>query len=151
MASNPYVNKVQYGGQTLIDLTADTVSAGVLRKGYTAHDKSGAQITGTLATQSGKTITPSRSRQTAVAKNRITTGIVYVNPIPNTYYTQEEALELFYPVGSIYVSTSSTAPSFGGTWQEIRIPATWGDLEDGNRSYINGSGTGTLHFWKRTA
>lgn len=144
-----YPNKVVFGSQTIIDLTSDTVQAGYLRYGYTAHDKSGAQITGSLQTQSGTTITPSRQQQTAVPADRITTGAVLVAPIPDTYYTAEEALELFYPVGSIYISTSATAPSFGGAWQEIVIPATWGDIEDGNRSYRNGAGAGTLHFWKR--
>lgn len=148
---NQYKNKIIYGGQVLIDLTSDTVKASVLRSGYTAHDQSGATITGTVKTQSAKTITPTRSQQTAVAKSRITTGAVVVAPIPDTYYTMEEALELMFPVGSVYVSTSTTAPTFGGTWQEIVIPATWGDLEDGNRSYYYGTGTGTLHFWKRTA
>lgn len=47
MAENQNVNKVVYGGQTLIDLTADTVTAGDLIAGVTAHDKSGAKITGT--------------------------------------------------------------------------------------------------------
>ena len=47
MAENQNVNKVVYGGQTLIDLTADTVTAGDLIAGVTAHDKSGATITGT--------------------------------------------------------------------------------------------------------
>lgn len=42
------VSKVIFGGRTLVDLTGDTVIAGVLRKGYTAHDKSGTQITGTI-------------------------------------------------------------------------------------------------------
>ena len=42
------VNKVEYGGSTLIDLTSDTVTADNLLSGYTAHDKSGAIITGTL-------------------------------------------------------------------------------------------------------
>lgn len=41
------INKVIYGGNTLIDLTADTVSADKLISGITAHDKSGAVITGT--------------------------------------------------------------------------------------------------------
>lgn len=41
------VNKVVYGGQTLIDLTADTVEESKLLMGYTAHDKSGVRITGT--------------------------------------------------------------------------------------------------------
>ena len=61
-----------------------------------------------------------------------------------------------FPVGAIYVSTSSTAPTFGAntwTWVEIMIPATWGDLEDGSRSYADKESCdtpGTLHFWRRT-
>lgn len=47
MAENQNVNKVVYGGKTLIDLTADTITAGDLAAGVTAHDKSGAVITGT--------------------------------------------------------------------------------------------------------
>ena len=62
----------------------------------------------------------------------------------------------FFPVGSIYVSTSSSAPTFGGenwNWQEILLPATYGDLVTGARSYGSvGSDTpGTVHFWLRTA
>lgn len=43
-------NKVQLAdGTVLIDLTADTVTADKLMQGYTAHDASGAQITGTAS------------------------------------------------------------------------------------------------------
>ena len=48
MANNQYVNKVQFGNETLIDLTQDTITADKLLYGYTAHDASGALITGTL-------------------------------------------------------------------------------------------------------
>lgn len=41
-------NKVTYFGTTLIDLTGDSVTAGTLEKGVTAHDKAGAKVTGTL-------------------------------------------------------------------------------------------------------
>lgn len=41
------VNKVIYAGSTLIDLTADTITAADLAEGVTAHDKSGEIITGT--------------------------------------------------------------------------------------------------------
>lgn len=41
------INKVQYGNTTLIDLTSDTVTADKLMQGYTAHDRTGALITGT--------------------------------------------------------------------------------------------------------
>lgn len=40
-------NKIIYGGNVLIDLTADTVSADKLLSGITAHDKSGEIIEGT--------------------------------------------------------------------------------------------------------
>lgn len=42
-------NKVVYAGTTLIDLTADTVTADTLLSGTTAHDKAGESITGTVA------------------------------------------------------------------------------------------------------
>ena len=48
MADNPNANKVIAFGQVLIDLTEDTVSPECLLQGYTAHDASGAAITGTL-------------------------------------------------------------------------------------------------------
>lgn len=41
------INKVIYGGNILIDLTTDTVTADKLASGITAHDKSGKTITGT--------------------------------------------------------------------------------------------------------
>lgn len=45
------VNKVIVNGQTKIDLTADTIDAGDLVSGVTAHDSSGDQITGSLIVQ----------------------------------------------------------------------------------------------------
>ena len=60
-----------------------------------------------------------------------------------------------FPVGCIYVSTSATAPTFGGAnwrWQEIMIPVTQGDLMDGSRSYAakeSGDTPGSIHFWLR--
>ena len=47
MPDTKYVSKVVYFGDTLIDLTNDTVEASKLLSGFTAHDKSGAPITGT--------------------------------------------------------------------------------------------------------
>ena len=41
------INKVIYGGRTLIDLTSDTITPDKLAKDITAHDKSGAAIVGT--------------------------------------------------------------------------------------------------------
>ena len=49
MANNPYVNKVEYAGNTLIDLTGDDVTAGDVLSGVKFHLPSGAQGTGSLA------------------------------------------------------------------------------------------------------
>ena len=57
MANNQYVNKVEFGNETLIDLTNDTVAANKMLSGYTAHSKSGAQITGNIPTKTETDIT----------------------------------------------------------------------------------------------
>lgn len=54
MASK-YYNKIIINGQTKIDLTSDTITANKLLSGYTAHDKSGATITGTCTFDSNTT------------------------------------------------------------------------------------------------
>ena len=46
--ANQYKNKIVFDGNVLIDLSSDTVTAEKLLKDITAHDKSGALITGTL-------------------------------------------------------------------------------------------------------
>ena len=42
-------NKIVFGGETLIDLTSDTITEETLVEGYTAHSRSGEIITGTLS------------------------------------------------------------------------------------------------------
>ena len=44
------ISRVDYGNNTLIDLTQDTITAEQLRVGYTAHGADGEEITGTLKT-----------------------------------------------------------------------------------------------------
>lgn len=51
--ANQYKNKVVYYGETLIDISSDTVTPETLLEGYTAHDKSGAPIVGTMVIGTG--------------------------------------------------------------------------------------------------
>ena len=71
--ANQYKNKIIYGGNVLIDLTADTVDTSHLLYGYTAHDKSGAPITGAC------TFDADTSDADAIASQILNTKIAYVN------------------------------------------------------------------------
>lgn len=152
MASNPYKNKVSLAdGTVLMDLTSDTVAADKMLSGYTAHDKSGAAITGNIQSDGGTSVTPTRQQQTVSVSGKYMTGNIVVAAIPNTYYTMEEAMALMFPVGSIYISTSATAPSFGGTWAEVKVKQTLAEFKSGDAHYVEGQSTTNLHYWKRTA
>lgn len=75
---NQYVSKVVLGSETLIDLTADTITAAQLAYGVTAHDKSGAPITGT------NTYDADTSDANATAAEILSTKTAYVNGVKIT-------------------------------------------------------------------
>lgn len=76
--ANQYVNKVVYDGNTLIDLTSDTVAPAYILEGYTAHDKSGAPIEGSCDFDSNTT------DANAVAAEILTGKTAYVNKVKIT-------------------------------------------------------------------
>lgn len=75
---NKNISKVVYGGKTLIDLTADTVTADKILKGVTAHDKSGAIITGAC------TYNADTSDATAASAEILSGKTAYVNKVKIT-------------------------------------------------------------------
>ena len=66
-------NQVIVNGETILDLRSDTVTPETLQKGYTAHDKSGTKITGTLEA-------PSVSVQPTKGVTITSNGTVSVTP-----------------------------------------------------------------------
>lgn len=89
-----YVSKVIYGGKTLVDLTADTITAGKLLTGFTAHDKSGAPITGTCAfdvdsTDADATVAEILTGKTAYARGAKLTGTMPDNGSYNDVITDK--------------------------------------------------------------
>lgn len=88
MATNQNVNKVVYGGDVLIDLTGDTVSTDKLLSGITAHDKSGAKITGKCtfdvdSTDATAAVAEILSGKTAYARGSKLTGTMKNNGAVN--------------------------------------------------------------------
>ena len=110
------INKVIYGGDTLIDLTGDTVENQYLSYGITAHDKSGAIITGTNTkdsdtTDATATVSEILATKTAyVNKNKITGQMPNNGAVTGTISTkaQEYTVPQGYHDGSGKVSISST-------------------------------------------
>lgn len=77
--ANTYVNKIVLStGETLIDISADTVTADKVLKNYTAHDKSGAPITGSCEYDADT------SDATASASEILATKTAYVNGVKLT-------------------------------------------------------------------
>lgn len=60
---------ITIGNEGLIDLTADTVDAAHLAQGYTAHDKSGAAITGTMSGGGGSSMNVQVAQSTTRVAN----------------------------------------------------------------------------------
>lgn len=104
---NEYVNKVVIGGVIKIDLTGDTVSADKILTGFTAHDKSGAPITGSCtydSTTSGDTVSAAEiiSGKTAHARGAQITGTMPNNGSENgtiTTKSQEHSVSQGYHDG----------------------------------------------------
>lgn len=90
------INKVVYGGTTLIDLTSDTATASDVLTGKTFHDNTGAQKTGSLSiTSEAKTCTPSNAQQVIEPTNadylsKVTVYAIPYTETPNTYGTTVE-------------------------------------------------------------
>lgn len=83
MPEGKYINKVIYGGKTLIDLTGDTISADKLLAGITAHDKSGAPITGSCAFDVDSTDATAAVAEILLGKTAYARGQKLTGTMPN--------------------------------------------------------------------
>ena len=80
---NSNYNKVIYNGNTLIDLTADTITAADLAYGVTAHDRSGAVITGTNTYDADTSDANAIASQILLNKTAYVNGVKITGSMPN--------------------------------------------------------------------
>ena len=77
------VNKVIYGGNVLIDLTADTVSRETLLRGSTAHDKTGAAINGTCTYDADTSSATAAVAEILIDRTAFVRGAKLTGTMPN--------------------------------------------------------------------
>lgn len=110
------INKIIYGGKTLIDLTSDTITPEQLAQGVTAHDKSGAAITGTSTKDSDTQDATAAEAEILKGKTAYARGTKLTGTMPNngavsgaiSTKAQEYTIAQGYHDGSGKVSISAT-------------------------------------------
>lgn len=114
--ANQYKNKIIYNGSTLIDLTSDTITAADLASGKTAHDKSGAPITGTNTYDSDTSNDTAEATAILVGKTAHAMGNALTGTMPDnggvtgtiSTVAGEYTIPMGFHDGSGKVSISST-------------------------------------------
>ena len=114
--ANQYKNKIIYNGSTLIDLTSDTITAADLASGKTAHDKSGAIITGTNTYDSDTSNDTAEAAEILATKTAHARGNALTGTMPNnggvtgtiTTVAGEYTVPIGFHDGSGKVSISAT-------------------------------------------
>lgn len=81
--ANQYKSKIIYDGNVLIDLTSDTITAADLASGKTAHDKSGAPITGTNTFDSDTSDDTATAAEILATKTAHARGTALTGTMPN--------------------------------------------------------------------
>lgn len=81
--ANQYKSKIIFDGNVLIDLTADTITAADLASGKTAHDKSGAPITGTNTYDSNTSNDTATASEILATKTAHARGTALTGTMPN--------------------------------------------------------------------
>lgn len=111
-----YINKVIFGGNTLIDLTGDSVDTAHLLYGYTAHDKSGATITGACTFDADTSDANATAAEVLLNKTAYVNGVKRTGTMPNngavtgtiSTKAQQYTIAQGYHDGSGKVSIAST-------------------------------------------
>lgn len=102
--ANTYINKVIYGGTTLIDLTNDDVTAADVLRGISFHLPSGEQVTGTCAYDADTSDATAVAAEILEGRTSYKNGVKITGTMPNrggvSGYISTKAGEYVIPIGS---------------------------------------------------
>lgn len=138
--ANQYVSKVVLGSETLIDLTADTITADKVLSGYTAHGSNGAEITGTCTFDANTQDATAAVAEVLATKTFYKAGTKMTGTMPNigkqasTISTKAQSVTISqgYHDGSGSVSISATEQAkiiAGNIKQGVQILGVTGTVE----------------------
>lgn len=138
--ANQYVSKVVLGSETLIDLTADTITADKLLSGYTAHGANGAEITGSCDFDANTQDATAAVAEVLATKTFYKAGTKMTGTMPNrgkqestiTTKAQSVTISQGYHDGSGTVSISATEQAkiiAGNIKQGVQILGVTGTVE----------------------
>jgi len=83
MANNNYVNKVIYGGNTLIDLTSDTAVENKVLDGYFFHKATGERVEGTCTYDADTSDATATASEILATKTAYNAGAKLTGTMPN--------------------------------------------------------------------
>lgn len=139
------ISKVVYGNKTLIDLTADTVTASSMLSGVKAHSKTGVQITGNIASKAAATYNTSATDQT-ISSGQYLNGAQTIKAVTTSNISAENIKDgVVVKVGD--ANSAGRIKNVTGTYKgtvTTDATATAANITSGKTAYVaSGKVTGT--------
>ena len=137
MANNPYVNKVEYGNRTIMDLTNDDVTEDDVLQGKSFHDRSGAPQTGSLVVHEIKpTPDSSLTEDDVVEYTRLKENVPANEEVPSVFgmanWSNLKRIRVVCPAQNLIGAHTGI-----GTWDDTENEADW--WQNNNFKYLDPS------------
>lgn len=137
MADNPYVNKVEFGNRTIMDLTNDDVTEDDVLQGKSFHDRSGAPQTGSLVVHEIKpTPGSSLTEDDVVEYTRLKENVPTNEEVPSVFgmanWSNLKRIRVVCPAQNLIGAHTGI-----GTWDDTENEADW--WQNNNFKYLDPS------------